>query len=444
MPTPLIHQLRPSAQLLFALALVISAWLYVNEVTEYMNGFVAAIGGRSSKNQSWPFPKPADNALPPVHSNSGPSSLETGGQSQLDLLLRLEGPHLDHLEYCNRHNFLPQDGETVIQRNTNNSRPFSIRQEDFQAHHSRPCEMAQELLRAIKYGRRRWDSGTEAQNLSLLQRESLPSTFVPASCNIPYYSPKKMSAVLNRFSHVVIQGDSLSRHTHGGMLMGLRNDLIQGSLISSNPSLYKCRCDAQFSENKMCRYHDGLYNRFRPYQLGLCPEIEVMGQFEAVFNINRLHKGVYKFDGVNCTSLDSRGILVVVQGGVHLKYDGVQTYNMLLSRFLEDPVFRTCAKEKKAILIWTAYHAQSESYNDKYPLQAAPRGHDFNSKMAQLINEGGIQNLTTVDWLNFTMGAQHSDGLHYAAQVNYFKAQHLVAIADLMWREEMFINYPGL
>jgi hypothetical protein len=49
-----------------------------------------------------------------------------------------------------------------------------------------------------------------------------------------------------------------------------------------------------------------------------------------------------------------------------------------------------------------------------------------------------------VDWFYFTIGGQHSDGLHYAAQVNYFKAQHLMAIADLMWKERMFINDPGL
>lgn len=373
-----------------------------------------------------------------------PSSTVLTEQSVPELLLRSEGPYLDHLEYCNRHNFLPQDSETVIQRNMNNSRPFSIRQEDFRAHQSRTCETVHELLRAIKDGRRRWTSHIEAQNLSLLERESIPSSFVPDRCDIPYYSPKKMCAVLNRFSHVVIQGDSLSRHTHGGLLMGLRNDFIQGSLISSNPNLYNCRCDAQFSEHNKCRLHDGLYNRFRPYQLGLCPEIEVAGQFESVFNINRLHKGVYRFDGVNCTSPESKGILVIVQGGVHMKYNGRRTYHILLSRFLKDPIFQTCAKEKKAILIWTAYHAQSESYNDKYPLQAAPQGHDFNAKIAQLIDQEGIRNLTTVDWLNFTIGGQHTDGLHYAAQINYFKAQHLVAIADLMWKEGMFISYPGL
>ena len=360
------------------------------------------------------------------------------------LLQSSEGPQLDHLEYCNQHNFIPQAGEADIDRTINNSFPFSIQKEDFQSHHSNPCKTTAELLDAIKYGRRRWASHVEAQNLSLLQRESVPSFFVPHGCDIPFYSPKSMCDVLNRFSHVVMQGDSLSRHAHGGLLMGFRNDLIQGSLISSDPNLYKCRCDAQFSEHGGCRMHDGFYNRYKPYQLGLCPQIQVAGQFESVFNINRLHRGVYRFDDVNCTLPDSRGILVIVQGGAHMRYDGGATYKRLLSKFLQDPVFQNCAREKKAILIWTAYHAQSESYNDKYPLQAAPQGREFNTQMSQLIGQAGIRNLSTVDWLNFTMGGQHSDGMHYAAQINYFKAQHLVAIADRMWTEGMFIDYPGL
>lgn len=358
------------------------------------------------------------------------------------LLQRSEGPQLDHLEYCNRLNFIPQAGEEKITRHSNNSFPFSIQKEDFQSHHSKTCKTTEQLLGAIKYGRRRWAPQIEARNLSLLQREKMPSSFVPHGCDIPYYSPKSMCEVLNRFSHVVIQGDSLSRHTHGGLIMGLRNDLIQGSLISSDPSLYKCRCDAQFSEHPRCRRHDGLYWRFRPYQLGLCPQIQVAGQFESVFNINRLHKGVYRFDNVNCSLPDNRGILVIAQGGVHMDYNGYATYRTLLSKFLQDPVFQNCAKEKKAILIWTAYHAQSESYNNKYPLQAAPQGQDFNTKIAELVTKSGIRNLATVDWFNFTMGGQHTDGLHYAAQINYFKAQHLVALADRMWTEQKFIEYP--
>ena len=348
------------------------------------------------------------------------------------------------MEYCRHNNFMPQAGEAEIKRNMNNSFPFSIQKEDFQSYHSRPCETVQELLGAIRDGRRRWPSHIEAQNLSLLEREKIPSSFVPHGCDIPFFSPKSICQVLNRFSHVVMQGDSLSRHTHGGLLMGLRNDLIQGSLISSESSLFKCQCDAQFSEHDMCRTHDGLYYRFRPYQLGLCPHIDAEGQFESVFNINRLFRGVYTFDGVNCSSPDSRGVLVIVQGGVHSGYGGKATYRRLLSKVLKDPVLRNCAKEKKAILIWTAYHAQSEAYNDIYPLQAAPQGHIFNSKMAKLIAKAGIRNLTTMNWFNFTTGGQHSDGLHFAAQINYFKAQHLVALADLMWNEGMSIDYPEL
>jgi hypothetical protein len=51
-------------------------------------------------------------------------------------------------------------------------------------------------------------------------------------------------------------------------------------------------------------------------------------------------------------------------------------------------------------------------------------------------------NASVVDWLNFTIGAQHSDGIHYAAQVNFVKTQHLIAVADRLWKEKRFFNLP--
>ena len=350
-------------------------------------------------------------------------------------------PNQDDLDYCTEHNFLPHPEAEVIQQDYNNSQPFSIRASDFIPHHSNTCASVHDLVDAIRYGSRRWDP--QAQNLSLLDRESFPSTYVPHGCDIPLSSPKKMCAVLNRFSHVIIQGDSLSRHVHGGLLMGLRNDLIRGSLVQSVPSSYhKCRCDAQFTEHNVCRGHAALYNRFKPYQFSLCPELDVEDQFEAVFNVNRLQKGVYNFPDVNCTSPDSRGILVIAQGGIHMKYNARQTYNFILQKFLKHPIFRTCAEQNKAMLIWTSYQAQSESYHELFPYQSLRAGLPFNEKMAEYIERDKIHNLVTMDWLNFTTGAQHTDGLHFAAQANYFKAQHLVAVTDLMWKEKMFVDYP--
>jgi len=380
--------------------------------------------------------------LDPVYSNATQSSLVQSNPAAVQSKLQ-HLPDDTHLSFCEAHNFLPQVGEIVIAQTVNNTRRFSIRKQDFQPTHSVPCGTSNELLQAIAMGQRRWDDDVENANLTLRQKEDYPSTFIPDKCYIPYYKPEQMCDVLNRFSHVIIQGDSLSRHLQGGLLMALRDNVVNGSMVSSNPEMYNCTCDAQFSEHPKCRLNNGLYNRYQPYQLGLCPNLgnDTAQQFESVFNINRLHRGVYKFPGVNCTSPESKGVLVIVQGGVHMQYNHAYTYHKLIRPFFADPTFRTCAEQGKAIFIWTSYTAQSPDYDDKYPLQKLELGLKFNNGMDEIFQSDMI-NASVVDWLNFTTGAQHSDGLHYAAQVNLFKAQHLIALADRLWKEKQFFNLP--
>lgn len=347
----------------------------------------------------------------------------------------------DDVRFCQANNFVALPEETGgIRKNPNNTRRFSIRNQDFLPHHSRTCESVEELLSAISLGIRYWDEQVEKENMSLLEKENYPSTFFPHRCDIPLYSPHQMCSVLNKFSHIVIQGDSLSRHLQGGLLMSLRNDLVGGSIVSSQPNLmYKCKCDSQFSEHIDCRLNDGLYNRFRPHQLGLCSALDPDVQFESVFNINRIHKGVYNFQGVNCSSPESRGVLVIVQGGVHVNFKATRIYYYLIKPFWHDPIFRDCAQRGKAMFIFTSYTAQSGTYDEPYPLQSVENGLKFNRELKELIKPA---NVTIVDWFNFTLGAMHTDGLHYAAQVNYFKAQHMIALVDLMLKEKRFFHLP--
>ena len=372
---------------------------------------------------------------------------------------------LKGLSYCQEHNFIADHQDQTIERNANNSRRhFSIRATDVQRQHQDSCSSVTETLDAIRLGTRQWEP--QYQNRSLLERESFYSTFIPHGCDVPLNTPAQMCDILNQFSHVVIQGDSLSRHLQGGLLMGLRGDIRRGSLIPKQVKVpliadiekraliadpnstvrmtdyEKCQCDGQFSEHPTCRDHGPLYYKFQPHELGLCPHLGKEDQFESVFNINRLHKGVYKFPGVDCSDPSSRGVLVVAQGGVHLKYNAASTYRMILRKLLDDPIFQSCALQNKAYLIWTSYQAQSESYHEKYPHQSLNVGIPFNHEMQYFIQHNRIQNLVTMDWLNFTTGAQHSDGLHFAAQVNYLKAQHVVAVANLMKKEGKSIRAP--
>jgi hypothetical protein len=162
---------------------------------------------------------------------------------------------LKGLDYCKKYNFIADAQEPVVGKNENNSlRPYSISEEDFQRHHPTICSTVQDTVDAIRYGQRVWDQ--QYHNLSLLDKEYVKSTFVPYGCDIPFHTPDQVCQVLNKFSHIIVQGDSLSRHLQGGLLISLRGDLVRGSLIPrashSNISAYEqCICDGQFSEHKV-------------------------------------------------------------------------------------------------------------------------------------------------------------------------------------------------
>ena len=124
------------------------------------------------------------------------------------------------LSFCAANNFLPQHvpwgpsrrppgRATDIVQSVKNTRRFSIRKQDYQPTHSKACGTSDELLNAVAMGKRRWDDDVETANLTLRQKEDYPSSFIPHQCYIPYYQPDQICDVLNRFSHVIVQGDSL-------------------------------------------------------------------------------------------------------------------------------------------------------------------------------------------------------------------------------------------
>jgi hypothetical protein len=89
------------------------------------------------------------------------------------------------------------------------------------------------------------------------------------------------------------------------------------------------------------------------------------------------------------------------------------------------------------IVIWCSFNTHSPLSVKKYPHQSPEAGIIFNQQMQQLFDENGMKNITTIDWMNFTKGAQTSDGVHYLMNVNFFKAQQLLFLADLMLDEGM-------
>ncbi|KAL3902634.1 MAG: hypothetical protein SGILL_010756, partial [Bacillariaceae sp.] len=61
----------------------------------------------------------------------------------------------------------------------------------------------------------------------------------------------------------------------------------------------------------------------------------------------------------------------------------------------------------------------------------------FNQEMELLLLEMSL-NVTIVNFMNLTKGAQVSDGLHFLTDVNHFKAQQILLVADAMQREKRY------
>jgi hypothetical protein len=352
----------------------------------------------------------------------------------------LENTNTHDFRVCMESNNVPNRGDGIYAAGTMDSdfRPFSLRPQDFVSHHTHECSSVQDFLNAVKFGERRWDeSQVESKNLSWVEKETFPSTFVPHGCDIPALSQERMCAIMGRFSHVTLLGDSLTRHVTAGLHIGLKNDFVSGGMVTSDPARKEfCRCDGQFSEHAECRNLDESFFDFRPQQLGLCPKLHNNDTDHQM----DLHVADY-LDAVDCLlNFDTRPMLLIFQGGLHHSSNALATYNSFLPIWQNDAL-KTCLKHKKVIVVWCSFNTESPVVDKIFPHQSPENATIFNQQMQDLFDSSGMENITTINWMNFTKGAQTSDGVHYLMNVNFFKAQQLLSLADLMLDEGKF--YAG-
>jgi hypothetical protein len=331
------------------------------------------------------------------------------------------------------------------------ARPFSLRPEDFQRNHPQPhhrkeCSSAQELLKAIKYGQRQWDEEDLQNSTDWVQKEQVPSVFVPHECTIPLLSPQRMCSILRRFSHVVFLGDSLTRHVWQGFVSGIQPDFVRGWVKHSPDATmsHKCYCDGQYSEHPSCRKI--------PWEMLHTMDLQPYCRNDTSTSIANVYMHSYahaegppdfnNFDGIhNCStpitsSTDERPMLLILQGGLHFGTNATRTFQHFGPIF-DHPVVQTCAQQQKLHMIWSSFDTHSPSTYQMYPFQSATNGNKFNQEMQDLFSQHNnmVHNLTIVDWMNLTQGAQTSDGVHHLTNVNYFKAQYLLLLGDFMNKE---------
>ena len=96
----------------------------------------------------------------------------------------------NNYEYCHSNNIVMARGDGHGHDPGQDKRPYSISPQTFQAlesSHDAICDSVYYTMHAIAAGGRHWINVTH-ENLSSLEKEKLPSYFVPATCNLPAFT----------------------------------------------------------------------------------------------------------------------------------------------------------------------------------------------------------------------------------------------------------------
>lgn len=323
--------------------------------------------------------------------------------------------------------------------NCTEKRPWSLHSNTFQQTNLAPCTSLDGLLRVVKYGQRHWydepclqsnDEGRHS-NTSLLCEVS-PSYFLPHECGIPSLESETACNILNKYSHVVISGDSLARHTAQGLMMILTQDLVLGSYPratrKSADLMNKCQCDGQFSEHELCRH----YNTERlmssdPRDYGICTHLPATPV--------QLHHGLrfaLKNKGNTFCSNDSRPILIVLNGGTHYRSNVQHTIaaSIDLTHHQLQAIQESCEWPLSFRVIWTGLNTQSRSLDAAFPYQSRERAQEFNDIVDAYV--ASTHGMIPLNFWNMTRDAAVSDGFHYLSEVNLHKANIILHAADFL------------
>lgn len=134
--------------------------------------------------------------------------------------------------------------------------------------------------------------------------------------------------------------------------------------------LEHCKCDGTFSESRTCR-HDML-DYFRstiiprdvPGEEKLCSNASFsFGKRQMEPWLPRTGKpdpgGSIDWDPVNCADPKYKGVLLVLQGGLHWTMNTSDTFASMVQPVVTHPKYQECACLGKVRLIWVTMHSQS-------------------------------------------------------------------------------------
>ena len=241
------------------------------------------------------------------------------------------------------------------------------------------CNTTHQLLHALRYGVRRPLPGYEFSTVGRERArvEWAKSWFEPAGCSLRWYSPDEICGVFNRYSHVVLAGDSLTRHLHQALYMMLTGDLRYGGLprLSWQRGLFdSCQCDGQFSEHSVCREYDqSMFNMTDTRVYGVCTHTDTRFALHALLTYD-FPWSESELMAALCSD-DPRPRFFMVSGHAHYASKREDTMRRFLTPLLDrlDTVRRQC--NFTVHVMWGSAPAQSRLLDGKFPMQVSHPRH---------------------------------------------------------------------
>jgi hypothetical protein len=120
----------------------------------------------------------------------------------------------------------------------------------------------------------------------------------------------------------------------------------------------------------------------------------------------------------------TRPALVYLASGLHFRVDAQSA----LERFYYPLHEAVRGANRPVIVAWGGLGAQFRQADASWPHQSRERTREFNTVVQAAAAERGAYFL---DWWNLTLGAQTSDGEHHLTDVNVFKVNYLLRLAEL-------------
>ena len=340
------------------------------------------------------------------------------------------------------------------------------------------CSSLPALLASVKHGRREWTEplskwgGIEhdcekpgdaiATELSPeLRREHTPSRFVPATCTVPWHSPRSTCNMLAGFDALHFVGDSLTRQLVQGLRMAATGDYARGGLrpLGGKNTLAaelrpwaetRCACDAQF--HNQCRDPpldiSGLNDWLRD---GICQAssraagsggrrgaLTMFGGGAGLFDACMLPEGWACWRGL----AKPRRVFVLLQGGLHYKVNATRAIDKLLDKSLHciGKAMEQCEAGRVAHVhvLFAGIDTQSRwkdastgsGFGAFGARQRRERVHTFMNAVAS--HAHAVWGVPTLDFMNLSAEAYALDGLHHHSNVNLAKAHVLLGVLHLI------------